>query len=98
MSDSPEPSKIIRAHVVVSGIVQGVGYRYATVQKTRHMGLNGWVRNLADGRVEAVFEGEPSAVEAMIRWCRQGPSAAVVKDVSVEMGEAMGLQGFEVRG
>lgn len=87
-------SDVIRAHVFVSGLVQGVGYRYTTVQQARKLKLNGWVRNLSDGRVEAVFEGEQAAVEEMIRWCRRGPSAAVVKGVLVEMEEIEGLSGF----
>lgn len=88
--------KIIRAHVFVSGVVQGVGYRYATVQQAEKLGINGWVRNLADGRVEAVFEGERAIVEEMIRWCDRGPAAAVVKDVTVEIGEPEGLKEFKV--
>jgi acylphosphatase len=87
-------SNVIRAHVFVSGLVQGVGYRYTTVQQARKLGLNGWVRNLTDSRVEAVFEGEQAAVEEMIRWCHRGPSAAVVKDVSIEIEEMEGLSGF----
>ncbi len=61
------------------------------------MGINGWVRNLSDGRVEALFEGSKAAVEEMINWCRQGPRAAVVKDVAVEYEELEGLRGFETR-
>jgi acylphosphatase len=97
MSESQESQKIIRAHVLVSGLVQGVGYRYSTVDRAEKLGLDGWVRNLPDGRVEAVFEGERAAVEAMIRWCRRGPSAAVVQNVTVEMGKPEGLRGFGVK-
>lgn len=61
------------------------------------MGINGWVRNLSDGRVEALFEGSKAAVEEMINWCRLGPRGAVVKDVAVEYEEPEGLQGFEIR-
>ncbi|MDY6900167.1 MAG: acylphosphatase [Cyanobacteriota bacterium] len=89
-------SKQTRAHAFVSGKVQGVGYRYSTMNEAKKLGLNGWVRNLPDSRVEAVFEGESEVVEAMIRWCRQGPSAAVVNDVQVEYSEVEGLQEFEV--
>ncbi|MEQ9239093.1 acylphosphatase [Coleofasciculus sp. E2-BRE-01] len=87
----------IRAHVFISGQVQGVGYRLSTVSEARRWGVNGWVRNLSDGRVEAVFEGDKSGVEEMINWCHQGPSAAVVKDVAVEYEEPKGLSGFETR-
>jgi acylphosphatase len=88
--------EIIRARVFVSGIVQGVGYRYSTLQQAQALKLNGWVRNLSDGRVEAVFEGDRAKVEQMIQWCSQGPSAAVVKDVSVAREKPEGLQGFKV--
>ncbi len=86
-----------RAHVYVSGEVQGVNFRGATHEKAEELGLNGWVRNLQDGRVEAVFEGEPEAVRQMIEWCESGPSSADVDDVSVEQETPEGLSGFEVR-
>jgi acylphosphatase len=87
----------IRAHVLVSGRVQGVGYRFSAVDEARRLGVKGWVCNLADGRVEAVFEGSKSAVEQMICWCRQGPLGAVVQDVVVEYGTPEGFPGFEIR-
>lgn len=86
----------IRAHVLVSGTVQGVGYRAAVWDMAQLLKLNGWVRNLRDRRVEAVFEGPRSQVEEMIRWCHQGPPAAAVREVKVEYGAPEGLQGFEV--
>ena len=89
--------KIVRAHVFISGRVQGVGYRYATVDTASQLGLTGWVRNLPDDRVEAVFEGSRMVVEDMVRWCHTGPPAAVVKDVVVEYEKPEGLRGFEVR-
>ena len=89
-------SKQTHAHAFISGKVQGVGYRYSTMNEAKRLGLNGWVRNLPDSRVEAIFEGESEVVEEMIRWCHQGPIAAVVKDVQVEYSEAEGLQGFEI--
>ncbi|WP_414623188.1 acylphosphatase [Calothrix sp. CCY 0018] len=95
MSNSNLP-KQTRAHVFISGKVQGVGYRYSTMNAAKKLRLNGWVRNLADSRVEAVFEGELEVVEEMIRWCHQGSDAAVVKNVQVEYSEAEGLQGFEI--
>lgn len=87
----------IRAHVFISGRVQGVGYRYSTVNEARRLGVNGWVRNLADDRVEAVFEGTREIVEEIISWCHKGPTAAVVKDVAVEYETPEGLRGFETR-
>jgi acylphosphatase len=93
---TPQP-KQIRAHVFVTGRVQGVGYRYATVETASQLGLSGWVRNLPDSRVEAVFEGKREIVEEMVRWCHEGPPAAMVKEVALEYEELEGLQGFEVR-
>jgi len=95
--DNPTPQlNQIRAHVIVFGKVQGVGYRYATVDTASQLGLSGWVRNLPDSRVEAVFEGSREVVEEMIRWCYQGPPAAMVKDVVVKYEQLEGLRGFEV--
>jgi len=95
MSNSNLP-KQTRAHAFISGKVQGVGYRYSTMNAAKELGLNGWVRNLPDSRVEAVFEGSSEIVEEIIRWCHTGPTAAVVKDVQVEYSEIEGLQGFEI--
>ena len=89
--------KLIRAHVFITGRVQGVGYRYATVDTATQLGLTGWVRNLPDSRVEAVFEGAKEIVEEMVRWCHAGPPAAMVKEVIVEYEHPEGLRGFEVR-
>ncbi len=87
-----------RAHVFVSGQVQGVSFRDATRQQAKQLGLNGWVRNTDDNRVEAVFEGEPDAVSQIVEWCKSGPSSADVEDVSVENEVSSGdLSGFEVR-
>lgn len=87
----------LRAHVFVSGRVQGVGYRMSTAQMAVEMGLHGWVRNLPDGRVEAVFEGTRELVAEAIAWCRQGNPPAVVKDVAVEYETPEGLRKFEIR-
>ncbi|MCX7592328.1 MAG: acylphosphatase [Fischerella sp.] len=97
MQSLTQMSQSIRAHVFISGRVQGVGYRFATVDTASQLGLSGWVRNLPDGRVEAVFEGVREVVEEMIRWCHQGPPAAMVKEVVVEFEEPEGLRRFEVR-
>ena len=73
-----------RAHVLISGIVQGVNFRYYTCQQADRLGVVGWVRNLLNGRVEAVFEGEQSAVENMLEWCREGPRSARVEHLEIE--------------
>lgn len=87
----------MRAHVFVTGRVQGVYYRANTRDAAREAGVDGWVRNLPDGRVEAVFEGPEDAVEGMVEWCRTGSPAAEVDDVEVEYGGPEGMDGFEVR-
>lgn len=89
--------KDVRAHVLISGRVQGVCFRAYTVDEAMAAGITGWVRNTPDGRVEAVFEGERSAVEAIIAWCRKGPPAARVSDVEVVRGEPKDEQGFGIR-
>lgn len=73
----------VRAHVFVAGRVQGVFFRAYTRDEALRLGVKGWVRNLPDGRVEAVFEGEREAVERMIEFCRRGPPAAEVEKVEV---------------
>ncbi|MEM7555571.1 MAG: acylphosphatase [Cyanobacteria bacterium P01_A01_bin.84] len=95
MSNSISPSEKVRVHAFISGKVQGVGYRYSTVEQGQKLGINGWVRNLSDGKVEAVFEGKPEIVEQMIRWCHDGPPTAVVSGVDFEYEDVEGLQGFE---
>lgn len=85
------------AHVFVSGTVQGVYYRASTRDAARDAGVDGWVKNLDDGRVEAVFEGEEDAVESMVEWCHTGSDAASVEAVEVEYGDPDGESGFEIR-
>ena len=87
--------KAVRAHLHVSGLVQGVSFRWYAIQHARQKGLGGWVRNLPDGRVEAVFEGPSDAVEDMVRWCHEGPSAARVTDVDVAWETPEGLSEFD---
>ncbi len=87
----------IRAHVFVSGRVQGVYYRATTRDTARERGVDGWVRNLDDSRVEAVFEGTEAAVESMIGWCHTGSPDARVDDVSVKYGDPDGTEGFEIK-
>jgi acylphosphatase len=86
-----------RVHVFVEGWVQGVSFRYHTVQEAERLGVSGWVRNLQDGRVEAVYEGPRHAVEELVAWTRQGPRWAHVTDVSVFDEEPKGERGFGVR-
>ena len=87
-----------RARVYVSGKVQGVFFREETREKAEQLGLAGWVRNLPDGRVEALFEGPSERVREMVGWCREGPFHAEVEDVDTEFEASEGdLEGFEVR-
>jgi acylphosphatase len=87
----------IRAHVFVSGTVQGVRYRASTRDAAEDRGVDGWVRNLDDGRVEAVFEGPEPAVEGLIEWCHTGSRLASVESVEVSYEEPTGESGFRVR-
>jgi acylphosphatase len=73
----------VRAHVFVSGRVQGVFYREAARNMAQRLDVKGWVRNLPDGRVEAIFEGEENKVEEIIKWAKKGPIIAKVKNVEV---------------
>jgi len=73
-----------RVHLLVSGLVQGVFFRQSTVDEARRLGLAGWVRNLPDGRVEVLAEGERERLEGQVRFCRRGPPAARVEDLTIE--------------
>lgn len=95
-SASGSASGVIRVHIFVSGRVQGVGYRASTWDMAQLLKLKGWVRNLRDGRVEAVFEGTKTQVEEMLRWCYQGPPAAAVENIEIEYEPPQGHQSFEV--
>jgi len=86
---------MVRAHVYVSGDVQGVSFRWYAIQHARRAGVGGFVRNVPDGRVEAVFEGRQDAVEALIAWCREGPPAARVTSVEVAWEEPEGSSEFD---
>lgn len=90
-------SERVRAHVFITGTVHGVGYRLATWDKANQWGIGGWVEEIPDGRVEAVFEGNKELVEAIIRWCYRGSPDAVVKSVTVEYEELEGLNNFIIR-
>lgn len=86
-----------RAHVFVTGRVQGVFYRANTRDQARDLDVDGWVRNLEDGRVEAVFEGTEKRVQEMVDWCHTGPPKADVEEVDVTWEDPEGLDGFDIR-
>lgn len=87
-----------RVHVVVSGRVQGVFFRAETESKAVSLNLTGWVRNLPDGKVDAVFEGEENNVNIMIGWCRKGPRFASVTNIEVMEEPYQGeSQNFSIR-
>jgi acylphosphatase len=93
----PEPLKV-RAHVYVSGRVQGVFFRSETEEEALRRGVTGWVRNTPDGRVEAVFEGEKQKVDELIEFCRHGPPGARVGNVEVTWESYKGeFSGFRTR-
>ncbi len=99
-SSADEPGRDderVRAHVWVTGRVQGVWFRGATAEEAERLGVAGWVRNLPDGRVEAVFEGRRSAVEVAVGWCRRGPRSARVDRLEVTWEEVAGEAEFRVR-
>jgi acylphosphatase len=87
----------IRQRLIVRGRVQGVAFRYATREKARALGVDGWVCNRPDGSVEAVLEGEPERVAKLAAFCRMGPPAARVDRVEEHSEEPEGLRGFAVR-
>jgi acylphosphatase len=88
--------ELIRRRLLIAGRVQGVFFRDSTHQQARSTGVAGHVRNLDDGRVEVVLEGEPQAVEQMVDFCRKGPDRAEVREVSVSEEEPEGVSSFEV--
>ena len=95
---TPSPAEpMIRRRVLVSGLVQGVFFRDTCRRVAEQAGVAGWVRNLPDGRVEAVFEGEAAAVEQLVAWTRRGPARARVDRVSVGDEPVEGLTGFRIR-
>lgn len=87
-----------RRHVLIYGFVQGVGFRFAVERAAAQRDVAGWVRNRPDGTVEAVFEGEPQDVEALVDLCRRGPRGADVERVDVAAESPEGLGGFRVEG
>jgi acylphosphatase len=83
--------------VVVHGRVQGVGFRFAVVDRARSLGVGGWVRNRPDGTVEAAFEGPHECVRSIVDWCRRGPRGACVDRVDEHHEAPLGEHGFTVR-
>jgi acylphosphatase len=97
--DSQPEAKNLRAQVLISGRVQGVSFRWFTQRKAQALGLTGWVRNLWDGRVEAVFEGEEAAVRQAVAWCHTGEPPARVSQVEVAYQPATGeFRSFRITG
>lgn len=89
---------MVRAHVFISGRVQGVFFREETRRLAKAQGVTGWVRNCTDGRVEAVFEGEELAVQRLLDWCHTGPPQARIQEVRIEREPPTGeFVGFDVR-
>lgn len=85
----------VAKRIVVTGRVQGVGFRYALADESRSRGLSGWVRNCRDGSVEAIVCGPAADVAALVAWARRGPPAAKVESIEIE--EAQGnFEGFEI--
>lgn len=97
--DSPPESRQepVRVHVFVDGRVQGVWFRQSTYQQAMRLGVRGWVRNLPDGRVEAVYEGPRAAVDQLLAWTRRGPDRAVVTSLEVYDEPPRGEHGFNIR-
>ena len=96
MSDA-KPADRCRRRVLISGLVQDVWFRATTAKQAARAGVDGWVRNLADGRVEAVLEGTADAVNEMIDFCSRGPEMARVDRIEVVEESPENLEGFQTR-
>ena len=96
MSDA-KPTDRCRRRVLISGLVQDVWFRATTAKQAVRAGVHGWVRNLSDGRVEAVLEGSTDAVSEMLHFCSQGPELARVDRVEVVEETPENLEGFKIR-
>jgi acylphosphatase len=87
---------LVAKHLIISGRVQGVGFRYSMAEEAKRLGVTGWVRNRRDGTVESVVDGDPHALEAILAWARRGPPSARV--TGVDASEIAGsFQGFEMQ-
>lgn len=91
-----DDARLIRVRVFVDGRVQGVGFRYSAAREAVRLGIQGWARNLPDGRVEAVYEGPRDAVEEMLAWTRRGPASARVDAIAIHDEDPKGERGFSV--
>lgn len=92
-----KPDGVQRVRVLVTGRVQGVWFRQSTVDAMASVDVSGWVRNLDDGRVEAVFEGPPDSIAEALDYVSHGPETACVESVEVISEEPAGLEGFAIR-
>ena len=87
----------VRVRIIIEGRVQGVFFRHHTQKMAHQLGVKGWVRNLWDGRVEALFEGDPEHIHQMIQWCHQGPPEAFVTKVDLHWEDYTGeFENFSV--
>jgi len=86
-----------RARVLITGVVQGVFFRREITDHARRLGISGWVKNLQDGKVEALVEGEKARLDELIRFCHVGPPGAIVRRVEVEWSDYLGeFRGFKI--
>lgn len=93
-----DASTLAAVHLRIRGRVQGVGYRWATVEQARALGLTGWVRNRIDGSVEAVAQGPQQDLDRLVAWCRRGPTQARVDTVDcAACAPDAALRGFDSR-
>ncbi len=91
--------KKVRAHILISGRVQGVAFRYYTIDMAQSLGIKGWVKNCWDGNVEIVMEGEEDKVKELINWCYRGPGSAIVEKVDIEWEKYRGeFNSFGIKG
>ncbi|HHE76436.1 MAG TPA: acylphosphatase [Candidatus Parcubacteria bacterium] len=90
--------KIVRAHIFVSGVVQGVFFRASVAEKARNLDLSGWIKNLDDGRVEIIFEGSEERIKKMVFWIRSEPGMWRIKDIQIEwQSYKEDFNNFEIR-
>ena len=88
----------VRAHIFLTGMVQGVSFRSSTRTHAKMKGVSGWIRNLSDGRVESIMEGDKESVESLIEFCKQGPKGSNVDDIRIEWEKPRGdFGGFDIR-